>query len=452
MRVLVVVHGFPPMAQGGSEIYAEAHARTLQRQFGDDVLVLTREHDVTRPEYAVREEQLDALRVVRINNTFKYARTFDDTYRNETIDGLASRAIDDFAPHVAHIHHLTCLSTGIVGQLATRGIPTFVTLHDYWLMCHRGQLLDVHYQRCENAEGSRAQMCTACVDAAVAAPIGLAGARLLRTMKRHAPGPAALLRRSGMRLARVLSGESDGPAERRTSHMQDVCADVTHFIAPCRFMKDRFVAFGIEPDRITVADYGFDREPFAAARRVSARGPLRVGFLGSLMISKGPHLLLEAISRLPHDAVSVSVYGAHTAYHGDDSYRDRLRPLLAQPNVAVHGPLSHADVPDALASLDVLVVPSIWPENSPLVIHEAFLAGVPVIASNIGGIPELVTHEVNGLLFRAGDADDLARALTRVAGNPDLLNTLREGIPAVRSIETDVRELRAIYQRARAGR
>jgi glycosyltransferase involved in cell wall biosynthesis len=77
---------------------------------------------------------------------------------------------------------------------------------------------------------------------------------------------------------------------------------------------------------------------------------------------------------------------------------------------------------------------------------------VPVIASNIGGIPELVTHDVNGLLFRAGDADDLARALTKVAGNPDLLNTLREGIPAVRSIETDVRELRAIYQQAHAGR
>src|SRR5437899_467460 len=86
MRVLVVVHGFPPMAQGGSEIYAEAHARALQRQFGDDVLVLTRENDVTRPEYAVREEQREALRVVRINNTFKYARTFEDTYRNETID------------------------------------------------------------------------------------------------------------------------------------------------------------------------------------------------------------------------------------------------------------------------------------------------------------------------------------------------------------------------------
>ena len=452
MRVLVVVHGFAPQAQGGSEIYAEAHARTLQRQFGDDVLVLTREHDLTRPEYAVREEHLGALRVVRINNTFKNAASFDDTYRNETIDALAGTVIDAFGPDVAHIHHLTCLSTGIVGLLARRGIPRYLTLHDFWLICHRGQFLDVDYRPCENGERPSVSMCAACVSAAVATPAGFAAARILRTMTRHAPGAAAVLRRGGLRLARAVSGESGGPAERRTSHMQDVCRDITHFIAPCRYMRDRFVAFGVERERITVADYGFDGEPFAATKPVPAPGRLRIGFLGSLMISKGPDVLLEAVKRVPNDAVSVSIYGAHTLYHGDDSYRDRLAPLLSQRNVVLHGPLAHADVPQALASLDVLAVPSIWPENSPLVIHEAFLAGVPVVASNIGGIPELVTHDVNGLLFRPGDADDLARALMTLVNNPSLLQKLRDGVPAIRSIATDVRELRAMYQQTAANR
>lgn len=452
MRVLVVVHGFPPQAQGGSEIYAEAHARALRRLFGDDVLVLTREHDLTRPEYSVREEEAGGLRVVRINNTFKNARTFEDTYRNATIDSLAGGIIDDFAPDAAHIHHLTCLSTGIVGQLARRGIPRFVTLHDYWLVCHRGQFLDVRYQCCENAERSTVRMCATCVDGAVTTPAAFAGARLLRTMARLAPGAAAVLGRGGRRLATAASGGFDGAAERRTAHMQDVCRDVTHFIAPCRFMRDRFVALGIERERITVADYGFDHGRFAAARRPAAPSTLSVGFLGSLMISKAPHLLLEAVSRMPKDRLSVTIYGAHTPYHGDESYRDRLEALLAQPNVTLGGPLPYADVPQALACLDVLVVPSVWPENSPLVIHEAFLAGVPVVASNIGGIPELVTHDVNGLLFRPGDADDLARALTMLVDRPGLLQQLRDGIPAIRSIDTDVGELRAMYQRARADR
>ncbi len=80
MRILVVVHGFPPSAQGGSEIYAHAHARALAA-LGDEVLVLTREQDPARPEYAVREEQRDGLRIVWVNNTFRNTRTFEETYR-----------------------------------------------------------------------------------------------------------------------------------------------------------------------------------------------------------------------------------------------------------------------------------------------------------------------------------------------------------------------------------
>jgi glycosyltransferase involved in cell wall biosynthesis len=452
MRALIVVHGFPPQTQGGSEIYAHAHAQALRRDFGDDVLVLTREHDATQREYAVRKERLDGLQVVRINNTFLNARTFEDTYRNETIDGIAAGVIDEFKPDVAHIHHLTCLSTGIVGQLEERRIPRFLTLHDYWLICHRGQLLDVDCQCCENVTRDAAAMCSSCLDPAVASDAGFFGARVFRAVTRYAPGPAARLRRSGLRFATVLGADTDGPAKRRTSHMQDVCGLITQFIAPSRFMRDRFVAFGIAGERITVADYGFDAGPFRSMSRTPRNGPLRVGFLGSLMISKAPHVLLESVGRLPLDVVSVTVYGEHTPYHGDDTYRDRLSPLVAQPNVSLRGPLSHADVPKALAALDVLVVPSIWPENSPLVIHEAFLAGVPVIGSDIGGIPELVMHEVNGLLFRAGDVDGLARALLRVAGDRGLLQKLRDGIPPVRSIETDVQELRAMYQRTQITR
>ena len=450
MRVLIVVHGFPPHAQGGSEIYAEAHALALRRQYGDEVVVLTRDNDTTRSEYEAREEEHAGLRVIRINNTFRSAHGFEETYRNEAIDAVSDGVIERFRPDVVHIHHLTCLSTGIIRQLVRRGIPRYLTLHDYWLICHRGQFLDVDYSICENADCAAAAMCGRCLDPAVPAAAGSAG-RFLRAIARHAPAQAALIRRGGVSFARTFAGAgSRSHEERRTAHMRDVCANITHFIAPSGFMRDRFVAFGIPKDRITVADYGFEPAPFAATRRVPGQGRLRVGFLGSLMISKAPHVLLEAASALSTDAVSVTLYGTHTAYHGDDSYRERLARLLEQPHVTLRGSLPHADVPEALASLDVLVVPSIWPENSPLVIHEAFLAGVPVVASRIGGIPELVTDEVNGLLFDAGDVAGLTRALARIVHEPGLLQKLRDGIPAVRSIDEDVRGLRAMYQRSHA--
>ena len=144
MRILVVVHGFPPAAEAGSEIYARDLTEALRRAYGDTILVVTREADPSRHEYDVRIEWRDGLTVASINNTLADVRSFEDGYRNERIGAIVAAMIDDFQPDVAHIHHLTCLSTTIVRALADRDIPVVVTLHDYWLMCHRGQLLDVH--------------------------------------------------------------------------------------------------------------------------------------------------------------------------------------------------------------------------------------------------------------------------------------------------------------------
>ena len=71
------------------------------------------------------------------------------------------------------------------------------------------------------------------------------------------------------------------------------------------------------------------------------------------------------------------------------------------------GEFKHSRIAEIFSEIDVLVVPSVWYENSPLVIQEAFLAGTPVIASDIGGIPELVKDKENGLLFKANDDNDL---------------------------------------------
>jgi glycosyltransferase involved in cell wall biosynthesis len=227
-----------------------------------------------------------------------------------------------------------------------------------------------------------------------------------------------------------------------------VCAEVTHFLAPSRFIRDQFVQFGVAPERISLAANGTVRLKADTTYDSPTVGGrlLRLGFLGNLMISKAPHILLEAAARLPRGSVSVELFGAYSPYHGDDSYRAQLEPLLQGEGVRAHGAIAHEQVADALASIDVLVVPSIWPENAPLVIQEAFLAGIPVVASRIGGIPEMVTEGQNGLLFRADDIEDLSKTLARFLDEPGLLDTLRAGIPPARSIEEDVRFARSLYR------
>ena len=452
MRVLIVVHGFAPHAQGGAEIHAEQHALGLVRLFGDEVHVLTREQRRDCPEYATRTERRDGLVITWINNTFRDVRTYEQSYRCPRIARIARDVMDDFQPDIAHVHHLTYLSTEIPGLLASRGVPVVFTLHDYWLMCHRGQLLDENYQVCAGPEPSG---CRSCLGTA-AVPVPPAAVPALRALQGSAPRAvtSAVHRAAKAVLGLRSAGQDDPLTRQRLEHMQDVCGHVTRFLAPSESIRTRFIGFGIAPARIELSPYGFLRDGSPPRPPLSDRPPLRIGFLGTLMASKAPHVLIEAFRQLPPANARVELVGAQSDYHGDGSYRAVLEPLLDIQGVHLHGPQHHDKALATLATFDVLVVPSIWPETSPLVIQEAFLAGVPVVASNIGGIPELVAHERNGLLFEAGDVDGLRHALLRLIEEPDLLPRLKAGAAgtAVRPLDDGVAATRQMYESLVAAR
>lgn len=450
MRVLFVVHGFPPEAAGGTEIYASDLAQALWRR-GHDITVLAREARTDQPEYRVRRDRSGEIGVVRVNHTFREAASFEQTYRNATIDAIAGLLLDEERPDVVHIHHLTCLSTGIVGECAARGIPVVLTLNDYWLLCHRGQLLDRDLARCAGPEPGR---CAACAGlSASGTPALHLAARGLRMIEQHAPKLLADAQRRLVSRAsrRIVPGSAAGETARRFEHARDVCAGAARMLAPSKTLLERFERFGIPPSRMLVQQQGTDLRPFAGLIR-QASGQLRLGFVGSLMASKAPHVLLEAFAALPSDRVTLTVAGGVATYHGDDSYGDFVRPLLAHPGVNWIGSVAHDRIPALLASLDVLVVPSVWIENSPFVIKEAFAAGLPVVASNLGGMAELVEDGRNGLLFAAGDSADLRRVLERLLDEPRLLARLREGLPRVKSIDEDAAWTQSIYEDARQER
>ncbi len=386
-----------------------------------------------RPEYATRREVVDGIDTVRVNNLFRLTTSLEESYRNPPIRALGSALIDEVRPDVAHVHHLTCLSTDLVVELTRRRVPIVFTLHDFWMICHRGQLLDLDYRLCR---GPYPFGCGRCVGTSQRV-VGSEGA---------GAGHDNPLR---LRACRALGDLARREAGRRQSwkrlrHMRAICRQVDQFLAPSRTMQQRFLEFGIPDDRMVRHDYGIDLARLADARP-SPADRLRLGFLGSLMISKGAHVLLEAFAPL-HPRASLHVYGDPVGYHGDDSYRHELAPLLAIPGVHHMGSIPHARVPDALRSIDVLVAPSIWLENSPLVIREALAAGIPVVTSDIGGMAELVRHGENGLLFAAGSVSGLRAALLRLLDEPALLPALRAGIGAVRGVDEDADATYRIYR------
>ena len=142
------------------------------------------------------------------------------------------------------------------------------------------------------------------------------------------------------------------------------------------------------------------------------------------------------------EKVNFLIYGN---LHKHSEYARRLESLAeGVDNIKFCGTYPREMSADVYSKMDVLVVPSLW-YDFPLIIHEAFATKTPVIASNLGGMAEAVTHEVNGLLFERGNVSDLVLQIQRVVDEPDLIQKLKYGIPLVRSIHEDVNELEKIY-------
>jgi glycosyltransferase involved in cell wall biosynthesis len=240
VRILVIVHGLPPLAQGGSEIHAWDLARALASRHADTVTILTREQDLAKREHSVRYEERDGIRIAWINQTFRATRTFSDSYDDDRVTRAGESVIDRFAPDVAHVHHLTCLSTGIIGALRARGVPCVMTLHDYWLLCHRGQLIDVDGVRCDGPDSTG---CRRCLGPAASLPAWTFAARRSAFSDRLPEQVRVALRSLATRLAAAPAvGDVDGfhpqvdEAQRRCRHMRALIDHVDHFLAPSRHL------------------------------------------------------------------------------------------------------------------------------------------------------------------------------------------------------------------------
>lgn len=442
MRILLLVHGYPPAPGGGTEAYTAALSTALAAGSHDDVFVLTRDADPNRPEYSVRREHRGRVSLLRINNTFQACCSFEDSYLNPELARRASALIDEIQPDVAHVQHLTCLSTSILAPLADRGVPIVMTLNDYWLICHRGQLVNLDGTRCA---GPFENGCDRCLPAGILAGVAAYRAgRFARSLP--VPGAAAAVR-AGVKTMEVFtpSARTREATLTRLEHMREAARHVSLFLAPSQTIADWFLRFGIDRARLRRCRQGIDVRRFANITRQPSR-VLRIGYAGGLMPSKAPEVLLKAVARLPPGSASVDLLGSVSARQEDADYVRALSPLLGQPFVRRLGPVPHDRMPLALAAIDVLAVPSVWIENAPFIIHEAFAAHVPVVASNLGGMAEMVKHGVDGLLFDAGDAEALSVQLRRLLDEAGLLERLTAAIQPPLSMEEDAATLRQIYE------
>src|SRR4029453_16294494 len=274
-------------------------------------------------------------------------------------------------------------------------------------------------------------------------PGGSIANRLAGTLRQRAPRLLARLATSRSRAA-AWPGPTAADIDARLNAARSAASEFDLLIGPSPSIVAEFKALGVATGRLDVADYGFRPTlPSGSTSSTSASTrPLRVGYVGTLVWHKGVHVLIDAIRQMPSDQAEVSIFGDTDTF---PDYTAELRAAARGLRVRFMGRFERHRVADIYSQLDVLVVPSLWLENSPLVIHEGFMAGVPVVGARIGGITDLVRDGENGLLYSPKSSSALASALSRLATDRSRLLALRARPTPVRSIDDDALEWERRY-------
>jgi glycosyltransferase involved in cell wall biosynthesis len=196
--------------------------------------------------------------------------------------------------------------------------------------------------------------------------------------------------------------------------------------------------------KIRILENGVDFQRLRANNRQFTPPTRRphFAFLGSLAWQKGAHVLIEAFNRI-EGAACLTLFGSEATF---PEYAAELRANASHPEIRFAGAVDPRDVGAALRTVDCLVVPSLWYENSPLVIQEAFALGVPVVASRLGALEEKVQDGITGRLFAPGNSADLQRVIESIIAQPEQLSQFRANIKPAISIEEHAQLLETIYR------
>ena len=448
MRILFTTHQFFPESRAGVEIVTLGLARELKAR-GHEPFVLAAKRTAPHSDLLPGETQdyeFEGVPVRRIGRPEEgLTRPYELNYHNDEAAGETREYVREVCPEVVHVMHLQGLSASILPVFGEFGLPVVFTAADFWTVC---PVVDLRRHDGVMCGGPDVSHCVRCIASRSTDPRLRRAARLV---------PGAVTRGAGMisrpPLSRLSFPLRQVEAVReRPAYIRDRMHSVDRILAYTHLTRDLLVANGIGEGKIQVSPYGIDTSHVAGVSSERRPSPtLRFGFVGTLAPHKGPDLLVEAFGMLPPGVdATLAIHGSEKGY---ESYAGGLRSLAGDDErISFRGPFQRDGLEGVLADLDVLVVPSRWYENAPGVIFEAFAAGMPVVATDLGGMSEFVTPGKNGLLFGLDDADDLARQLRTLAGEVGLLERLRAGIEPVKTVGEYAGELIELYDTLRKNR
>jgi glycosyltransferase involved in cell wall biosynthesis len=386
MKILKVIHGYPPTYNAGSEVYSRSICEQLAQKH--EIHVFTREQNDYELDFVTRQTHNNNVPVTLIN----LARD-KDGYEHEAVNQAFLQTLKSFKPDVIHIGHLNHLSLGIVNIAKENKIPIVFTLHDFWLMCPRGQFLQRNFD----------------------------GQNLYRLCDGQEDKKCATNCYKMIHSCRSQDEDLDTKywtdwVHRRMESVRAIIPLINTFHAPSKYLMNRFMDdFHIPKNKIFYLDYGFPTHYLTPISKTEKR-PFTFGYIGTHIPAKGVNLIIEAFKKIEKPSKLI-IWGRP---QGQNTATLKRMASDSKNPIEFIGEYQNPDIAtDVFQHIDSIVVASIWGENSPLVIHEAQACHVPVITADFGGMKEYVRHQINGLLFEHRNAEDLAKQMIWAVDNSD---------------------------------
>lgn len=455
-RVLLTVHKFFPEHRAGTEVLTLKVAQELQRR-GYDVRVVTADppdldaRHADGPDFA--EYIHDGVPVKVFREPLRL-RGFDFTkeYMHPGMAEAFAREVDEYKPDFVHVFHAQNLSAAIIDVCKSRKVPVVLSTTDFWFVCPIVQLKLPDGSVCRGPNQG-ARNCLSCYTPKLFPPVAefeQALEKKIGPVLNAFPPPLRGIAVSGaFELYKAKKRPSAITATvARPAVLRDAANRADKIMVPTQLMHDIFVENGINPRLLRKVGFGIDTAPLEPYQQKTPSATLRIGFVGTLFEHKGVDLLIDAFQHLPEDADAVlKIYGDVNQFpeYGAELMKLAKRPFANSGKIEFCGTFPNAKLGEVLQNLDVLVVPSRWYENTPLVIQSALATKTPLVATDLGGLSELIHEGENGLLFPLNDADALRRQLSRLLEDREFLHRLRDNIKPERTVQDMVDDIESIY-------
>lgn len=417
MRILHLVHQYLPEYVGGTELYTQTLAR-FQAQQGHSVAIFyPSQREATTAPFFVECDEAGVTIYGAAAGPRSRGQVFLSNFRDPALLSAFRQLLQSERPDLIHVQHLMGLPFQILRHIQAAGVPFIITLHDYWFPCANGQLIT-------NYDG------TIC-----------GGPEWWLNCARCA------LARSGIGDRRWLAPPLAPLFAYRSQRLQQWLRAAGRVIAPTRFVRDIYAQLNMPADNIVVVPHGIEVPQHVLQAQPPTlphkAGRLHVVYVGSIAPQKGTHVLVKAANQLPPE-VTLTIYGDLDKF---PDYVHMIRDKIRHPGIRLAGRIGREEFWQMLLTeADVAVLPTLWYEVSPLTIQEMFAARVPLLASDIGAMPEKIRDGVDGLLFPPGDAQALATILERLHREPALLRQLQSNIRPTRLMSEHLSDVQRIYQ------